>query len=134
MTRDDVQIGQIFLVDLTRKDGMIIPDPIKQVLPKYVVIIGFEEGVRYNAFYCIISSDIYHPSETFPIYKRQYSRFSKARSNLDLSDVKVIAVDRLLSGKYITELTPEDREAVLKHITESEYFNNRQKRQFGLIK
>lgn len=133
MTRDDIRVGQIFLVNLTRDDGMIIPEPYKKYIPKYVLVVGFEEGVKYQSYYCIISSDIYHPTETYPIFKRDYPRFYKQRSNLDLSEIRTITVDRLLEGTYWAELTQQDCDNVMYHLANSDYFSEHDKRKYGFI-
>lgn len=133
MTRDDVKIGQVYLVDLYREDGMIIPDYTKKFLPKYITIVGFEEGVKYNAFYCIISSNIYHPTETFPIYKKDYPEFQKDISNLDLSIVRVVTIDRILKGKLKTTLVEKDIKDIMCHLAESDYFSDSEKKKYGFI-
>lgn len=135
MNRDDVKIGDIYLLELTKEDEMIIPDFTKTSLSKFIVIVGFVENIKYEASYCVISTLAYQPlSEQFPILKKSYPKFSKERSYLDLSRLRVMTVDRIIStAKYIDTLSDTDKEIVLNHLTNSDFISLKDKRKYGIV-
>lgn len=135
MNRDEIEVGGIFHLNLTRDDDMIIPDKEKDSLPKFIVIVGFVENVKYESVYCVISTLAYEPKdEQFPILKSSYPKFKEKKSNLDLSRVRIMKVDRIVnSAKYIDTLTDEDKKLILEHLRQSEFFSNKKKKLYGWI-
>lgn len=113
-----------------------------KVYRKYIVIIGFTpEGNAVGSL--LINSQINHFKRSPELLKHQYCLLHSKYSHilnydswLDCSDIFEIPKAKInnKNGKVKGSLDSEDKENVIKLLTESDLFNNALKRRYGILK
>lgn len=135
------KVGDIIYVSLDREDGLILKDNYQE-RRKYIVIIGFTpEGNAVGSL--LINSQINHFKRSPELLKHQYCLLHSKYSHilnydswLDCSDIFEIPKAKInnKNGKVKGSLDSEDKENVIKLLTESDLFNNALKRRYGILK
>ncbi|ELX67806.1 hypothetical protein HMPREF0662_00880 [Prevotella nigrescens F0103] len=135
----DLQIGDIFEMDMDANDGLTLTNDYSTRL-KYVVVIGItSKGDAYGTF--LINSEIDFSKQNelmmryqYPLLKKNYPELLKYDSFLDCTDLfdlkrkKIVARKASKSGA----LTKEDCDNIRKLVCDSELLSDHDKQKFGL--
>lgn len=136
MVRQTVDVGDVFLVEMDRSDG-ITPKDGDETRKKFFVVLGFDdEGNAYGGV--IINSRInqqmnqvvkdYH----MPIKCAKYA-FLKYDSFVDCLQLKTAPLAKLTSGNYKGKIDAEDTELIIGTLKSSPIEKAARLKKFGII-
>lgn len=136
MVRQTVDVGDVFLVDLDKSDG-ITPKEGDETRKKFFVVLGFDnEGNTYGGV--IINSRInqqmsqvvkdYH----MPIKCAKYA-FLKYDSFVDCLQLKTAPLAKLSSGNYKGKMDAEDTGLIIGTLKNSPMEKAARLKKFGIL-
>lgn len=136
MVRQTVNVGDVFMVELDRRDG-ITPKDGDMTRRKFFVVLGFDgEGNAYGGV--IINSRInqqmsqvvkdYH----MPIKCVKYA-FLKYDSFVDCLQLKTAPLAKLSSGNYMGKMDAEDTELIIGTLKSSPIEKVARLKKFGIV-
>lgn len=136
LTKGTVNVGDVFLVELDKSDG-ITPKDGDETRHKYFVVLGFDdEGNAYGGV--IINSHInqrmdqvvkdYH----MPVKCSKYP-FLVHDSFVDCLNLKTTPLTKLVAGKYKGHIDNDDTELIIGTLKGSPREKTARLRQFGII-
>lgn len=136
IVRQTVDVGDVFLVELDKSDG-ITPKEGDETRRKFFVVLGFDsEGNAYGGV--IINSRInqlmslvvkdYH----MPIKSEKYS-FLKYDSFVDCLQLKTAQLSKLSSGNYKGKMDPVDTELIIGTLKSSPREKPARLKKYGII-
>lgn len=135
IARKTVQVGDVYLINMTRKNG-IVPKNDDESRNKFFIVLGFDsDGNVYGGV--IINSNINRrvPQAVkdwqMPIKCSKY-KFLKYDSFVDCSKLKCVDVERFGFWKYLGFLEIDDVEMIIGAIKESPNESSEHLAVFGL--
>lgn len=135
IARKTVQVGDVYLINMTRKNG-IVPKNDDESRNKFFIVLGFDsDGNVYGGV--IINSNINRrvPQAVkdwqMPIKCSKY-KFLKYDSFVDCSKLKCVEVERFGFWKYLGFLEIDDVEMIIGAIKESPNESSEHLAVFGL--
>lgn len=135
----DLQIGDIFEMDMDANDGLTLTNDYSTRL-KYVVVIGItSKGDAYGTF--LINSEIDFSKQNksmmkyqYPLLKKNYPKLLKYDSFLDCTDLFDLKRKKIVARKASKRgtLIKEDCDNIRKLVCDSELLSDHDKQKFGL--
>lgn len=136
MVRQSICVGDVYLVELSRSEG-ITPKDGDETRKKFFVVLGFDgEGNVYGGV--IINSRInqrmpqlvkdYH----MPIKESKYS-FLKYDSFVDCLSLKTAPLSKLIESNYKGKITADDVELIIGTLKSSPREKTIRLRKFGIL-